>query len=53
MEEFVTCFPLNPEELPQDFQTYAEAKQYGDEKYGEGGYTIESPFRGGFNEGRA
>ena len=41
---FVTVFPKDPEEMPQDFNSREEAKEYGDEKFGEGNYTIESPF---------
>ena len=29
--------------MPQDFESYVEAKEYGDEMFGEGNYTIESP----------
>ena len=31
------------DEMPQDFESYVEAKEYGDEMFGEGDYTIESP----------
>lgn len=37
-----TVFPKDENEMPQDFPTYAEAKEYGDEEFGENGYTIES-----------
>ncbi len=40
---FCTVFPNDENELPQDFPTYEEAKEYGDEKFGIGNYTIESP----------
>ncbi len=36
-----TVFPKDENEIPQDFPTYAEAKEYGDEEFGENGYTIE------------
>lgn len=42
-EYFVTVFPKEEEEMPQDFLSYAEAKKFADEEYGEGNYTIESP----------
>lgn len=38
---FWTVIPNDEEEVPQDFPTYLEAKAYGDEVFGEGGYTIE------------
>ena len=31
------------DEMPQDFESYVEAKEYGDEMFGEYNYTIESP----------
>ena len=40
---FCTVFPNDPNELPQDFNTIEEAKEYGDEHFGEGNYVIESP----------
>ena len=42
---FCTVFPKeeNSDSLPQDFNSYEEAKAYGDEVYGEGNYIIESP----------
>lgn len=43
-EYFVTVFPKDKTELPQDYLTYKEAKESADERYGEGNYTIESPF---------
>lgn len=42
-EYFATVFPKEEGEMPQDFSSYAEAKEFADEKYGEGNYTIESP----------
>ena len=41
-EYFVTVFPKEEGEMPQDFLSYAEAKKFADEEYGEGNYTIES-----------
>lgn len=41
---FVTVFPKDECELPQDFSSYTEAKEWADEEFGEGNYTIESPF---------
>ena len=38
-----TVFPNDPAELPHDFDTYREAKEYGDEEYGPGNYQIQSP----------
>lgn len=35
-----TVFPNDPDEMPQDFETYAEAKAYGEEWLPDG-YTIE------------
>lgn len=40
---FCTVFPNDPDELPQDFPSMREAKEYGDENLGSGNYTIESP----------
>lgn len=37
-----TVFPKDENEMPQDFPTYEEAKEYGDEEFGENGYTIET-----------
>lgn len=42
-EWFCTVFPNAPDEMPQDFQSYDEAREYGDEMFGKGNYTIESP----------
>lgn len=33
-EWFCTVFPYDPDEMPQDFESYAEAKEYGDEMFG-------------------
>lgn len=44
-EWFCTVFPNDPDEMPQDFSTYREAIEYGNEMLGEGNYTIESPCR--------
>lgn len=40
---FCTVFPNDPSEMPQDFPSYETAKEYGNEMFGEGNYTIESP----------
>ena len=37
-----TVFPKDESYPPQDFPTYAEAEEYGDERFGEDGYVIES-----------
>lgn len=42
-EFFVTVFPKKEGEMPQDFPSYAEAKEFADKEYGESNYTIESP----------
>ena len=46
-DKFVTVFfDENSDEMPQDFPTYAEAKEYAEEKIKEGratSYDIESP----------
>ena len=42
-EWFCTVFPNDPNEMPQDFPSYKEAREYGDEMFGEGNYVIESP----------
>ncbi len=42
-EWFCTVFPHDPDEMPQDFQSYNEAMEYGYEMFGKGNYTIESP----------
>lgn len=36
-----TVFPGEPDEMPQDFSTYTEAKEYAEKKELDG-YTIES-----------
>lgn len=41
---FCTVFPNDENELPQDFLSYEEAKEYGDKEFGEGNYVIETPF---------
>ena len=41
-EWFCTVFPNDLDEMPQDFESYAEAKEYGDEMFGESNYTIEA-----------
>ncbi len=38
-----TVFPSDPNEIPQDFDTYYEAREYGEKHFGSGKYTIESP----------
>ena len=40
---FCTVFPNDPDEMPQDFSSYEEAEEYGENKFGKGAYTIESP----------
>lgn len=42
-EWFCTVFPYDPDEMPQDFESYAEAKEYGDKMFGKGNYILESP----------
>ena len=42
-EWFCTVFPNDPDEMPQDFESYAEAKEYGDKVFGKGNYILESP----------
>lgn len=37
-----TVFPKDNGKMPQDFPTYPDAKEYGDEEFGEGNYTIEA-----------
>ncbi len=37
-----TVFPKDESEMPQDFPSYKEAKEYGDEWLGEGNYENES-----------
>jgi hypothetical protein len=36
-----TVFPKDEGEMPQDFPTYSDAKEYGDEEFSKGNYTIE------------
>ena len=43
-EWFCTVFPNVLDEMPQDFSTYREAREYGNEMFGEGNYIIETPF---------
>ena len=38
-----TVFPMNGIDMPQDFESYEEAKRYGEEEFGPGEYEIESP----------
>lgn len=45
-EWFCTVFPYVPDEMPQDFESYAEAKEYGDEMFGEDNYTLLRPYKG-------
>ena len=40
---FCTVFPNELGEIPQDFESYDEAVEYGNEMFGEGNYTIECP----------
>lgn len=37
-----TVFPKDDAYLPQDFSTYKEAEEYGNEEFGEAGYEIQS-----------
>lgn len=37
-----TVFPKDENELPQDFSTYEEAEEYGEENFETGEYVIES-----------
>ena len=37
-----TVFPKDADEMPQDFLTWEEAKEYAEENFSEYGYTIES-----------
>lgn len=41
-EAVYTVFPNDPTELPQDFETWQEAIEFGEETYGKGNYTVES-----------
>lgn len=41
---FCTVFPNDPDEMPQDFGSWKEAMEYGNKMFGEGNYTIETPF---------
>lgn len=43
-EIFWTVFPNDNNEVPQDFETYEDAVEYGNEQFGEGNYEISSPF---------
>ncbi len=42
-EWFCTLFPDDPDAMPQDFASYEEAEAYGNERFGEGNFSIESP----------
>lgn len=37
-----TVFPHDKNSLPQDFQTYADAQEYGNEAFGPNQYEIEA-----------
>ena len=37
-----TVFPKDVNEMPQDFSSSKEAKEYGEEYFGKNGYVIES-----------
>lgn len=37
-----TVFPKDNDKMPQDFSSYSDAKEYGDDEFGEGNYTVES-----------
>lgn len=37
-----TVFPKEEGEMPQDFPTYSDAQEHGDEEFGRGNNTIES-----------
>ena len=43
-EWFCTVFPNDPNEMPQDFNNYEAAKEYGNKRFGKENYKIESPF---------
>ena len=43
-ELFYTVFPNDENEMPQDFPSYEEAKEYGNKMFGEGNYSIEAPY---------
>lgn len=43
-EWFCTVFPDDPDEMPQDFPTWKDAEEYGNERFGQGNYVIETPF---------
>lgn len=38
-----TVFPNDMDEMPQDFNSYNDAVEYGNEMFGRGNYTIECP----------
>lgn len=40
-DRIFTVFPHDEDEPWMDFDTYAEAKEYGDETFGHGNYDIE------------
>ena len=40
---FYTVFPNSKDEMPQDFDSYDEAREYGEAMFGSGNYTIECP----------
>ena len=42
-EWFCTVFPNDENEMPQDFPSYEKAKEYGNEMFDKGNYTIEAP----------
>ncbi|MDD6456786.1 MAG: hypothetical protein PUF59_09420 [Lachnospiraceae bacterium] len=37
-----TVFPKDADEMPRDFPTWEEEKEYAEENFGDFGYTIES-----------
>ena len=39
-KEIWTVIPHDPHEMPQEFNTFESAREYGDEAYGEGNYGI-------------
>lgn len=44
MKEIIyTVFPNDTDEVPQDFETKWEAYEYGNERFGEGNFVVESP----------
>lgn len=40
-ETAYTVFPDDPDEMPQEFESYCDAEEYGNERFGKGNYIIE------------